>query len=76
MEGGGFKVPGSNSFCDFYFSLVGNMPLNFFTFLKLPMWPSRKKQSSLSFLVSFWWPDEVQEHLFPTSDIEIFEDIP
>ena len=29
----GSKVPGSVSFCDCYFFLVGNMPLNFLTFL-------------------------------------------
>ena len=31
---GGHKVPGLNSFCDYYFVLVGNMTLIFFTFLK------------------------------------------
>ena len=30
-----------NSFKIFF--LVGNMPLNFLTFLKLPLWSSRKK---------------------------------
>ena len=32
--GGGLKVPGQISFCDYYIFIVGNMPLNFLTFLK------------------------------------------
>ena len=36
--------------------------------------PGEKKQSALSFLVEAWRPDEVREHLFPNSEIEIFID--
>ena len=50
MGAGGFKVPGSNSFCDLYIFLVGHMPLTFFTFLKLPLWSSRKKPEHSIFL--------------------------
>ena len=34
--------------------------------------PVKKKQIALSFLVQSWWPDEVREHLFPNSEIAIF----
>ena len=34
----------------------------------------KKKQSALSFSVEAWRPDEVREHLFPNSEIEIFID--
>ena len=44
---GGFRVPGSNSFCDCYFFLVRNMPLNFLTFLQLLLWSSKKKNRAL-----------------------------
>ena len=46
----GFKVPGSVSFGDCYFFLVGNMPLIFLTFLKLPLWSTRKKPECSIFL--------------------------
>ena len=36
--------------------------------------PVEKKQIALSFLVKSWRLNEVQEHLFPTSEIEIFKD--
>ena len=36
--------------------------------------PGEKKQSALSFLVEAWRPNEVREHLFPNSEIEIFID--
>ena len=36
--------------------------------------PGEKTQSTLSFSVEAWWPDKVQEHLFPNSEIEIFID--
>ena len=36
--------------------------------------PGEKKQSALSFWVEAWPPDEVREHLFPNSEIEIFID--
>ena len=31
--------------------------------------PLEKKQSALSFSAELWWPDEVQEHLFPNSEL-------
>ena len=37
--------------------------------------PGEKKQSALSFSVEAWRPDEVREHLFPNSKIEIFDDL-
>ena len=36
--------------------------------------PGEKNQSALSFLVEAYRPDEVREHLFPNSEIEIFFD--
>ena len=36
--------------------------------------PGEENQSTLSFLVEAWRPDEVREHLFPNSEIEIFID--
>ena len=36
--------------------------------------PGENYQSALSFLVEAWRPDEVREHLFPNSEIEIFID--
>ena len=48
--GEGFKVPGSNLFCDFYFFLVGNMPETFLLFLNFRCGPVKKTQSALSFL--------------------------
>ena len=36
--------------------------------------PGEKTQRALSFLVEAWRPDEVREHLFPNSEIEIFID--
>ena len=36
--------------------------------------PGEENQSSLSFSVEAWRPDEVREHLFPNSKIEIFID--
>ena len=36
--------------------------------------PVEEKQSTLSFLVEAWQPNEVWEHLFPNSEIEIFID--
>ena len=35
--------------------------------------PGENNQSALSFSVEAWWPDEVREHLFPISEIEIFD---
>ena len=34
----------------------------------------KKTQRALSFSVEAWRPNEVQEHLFPNSEIEIFID--
>ena len=36
--------------------------------------PVEKKQSALSVSVLLWQPDEVREHVFPNSEIEIFDD--
>ena len=36
--------------------------------------PEGKQQSTLFFLVESWRPDEVREHLFPNSEIGIFDD--
>ena len=36
--------------------------------------PGEKNQSSLSFSVEAWRPDEVRVHLFPNSENEIFID--
>ena len=40
----------------------------------LSVGPGGKNQSALSFSVEAWPPDEVQEHIFPNSEIEIFVD--
>ena len=48
-HGGGTKCPDQILFVIAIF-LVGNMPLNFLTFLKLPLWSSRKKPERSIFL--------------------------
>ena len=37
--------------------------------------PVEEKQSALAFSVKSWQPDEVRKHLFPNSEIEIFDDL-
>ena len=52
-------------------------PLDLRPFCKLKFvrcGPGEKNQSALSFSVEAWRPDEVREHLFPNSEIEIFID--
>ena len=48
--GGDSKCPDKFLFAIAIFFLVGNMPLNFLTFLKLTLWSSRKKTERCIFL--------------------------
>ena len=53
-------------------------PLDLRPFCKLKFvrcGPGEKNQSALPFLVEAWRPDEVREHLFSNSKIDIFDKI-
>ena len=74
LEGGGRNYHPLSEICDFSATepLLDLRPVCKLKFVRCG--PGEKKQSALSFSVEVWRPDEVREHLFPNSEIEIFID--